>query len=106
MRGGRSVVEGDEIPYQPWAAAKKLENWSKRLTDDPLAKCYMPGVPRIMYMEFPFHIFQARDHIAITFEGRRFFGSSTPTEPPALTASHSGWAIHADVGRATRSWLT
>jgi hypothetical protein len=28
----------------------------------------MPGVPRIMYMEFPFHIFQTRDHIAITFE--------------------------------------
>src|SRR5262249_26832414 len=24
--GGDSVVEGDEIPYQPWAAAKKREN--------------------------------------------------------------------------------
>ena len=33
----------------------------------------MPGVPRIMYMEFPFHIFQARDHIAITFEWSQVF---------------------------------
>src|SRR5262245_25474363 len=30
MPAGRSVVEGGEIPYQPWAAAKRLENWSKR----------------------------------------------------------------------------
>src|SRR5262245_56235653 len=73
MPAGRSVVEGGEIPYQPWAAAKKLENSSKRLTDDPLAKCYMAGVPRIMYLEFPFHIFQTRDHIAITFEWSQVF---------------------------------
>ena len=37
---------------------------ANRATADPLAKCYMPGVPRIMYMEFPFHIFQTRDHVA------------------------------------------
>src|SRR2546426_580650 len=38
------------------------------LAADPPAQCFMPGVPRIMYMEFPFQIFQTRDHIAITFE--------------------------------------
>ena len=65
---GKGVVEGSEIPYQPWAAAKKLENLANRDKLDPLAKCFMPGVPRIMYMEFPFHIFQTRDHIAMTFE--------------------------------------
>ena len=53
MRAGRSVVEGNEIPYQPWAAAKKLENAANRATADPLSKCYMPGVPRIMYMPLP-----------------------------------------------------
>jgi hypothetical protein len=68
MPAGKGVVEGREIPYQPWAAAKKLENYTNRQTADPLTKCYMPGVPRIMYMEFPFQIFQTRDHIAITFE--------------------------------------
>src|SRR6266480_4401438 len=48
MPGGKGVVEGRDIPYQPWAAAKKLENYTKRLSADPLAKCFMPGVPRIM----------------------------------------------------------
>src|SRR5690242_16748376 len=51
---GKGVVEGGEIPYQAWAATKKQENYTNRQTADPLAKCYMPGVPRIMYMEFPF----------------------------------------------------
>jgi hypothetical protein len=84
MPAGRGVVEGGAIPYQPWAAAKRAENFSKRLTDDPLAKCYMPGVPRIMYMEFPFHIFQTRDQMAILFEWSQVYrliytnGSASP----------------------------
>jgi hypothetical protein len=68
MPAGKGVVEGGEIPYQPAALAKRTENFANRATADPLAKCFMPGVPRIMYMEFPFQIFQTRDHIAITFE--------------------------------------
>ena len=68
MPAGKGVVKGREIPYQPWAAAKKLENYTKRQTADPLNKCYIPGVPRIMYLEFPFQIFQTRDHLAVTFE--------------------------------------
>jgi hypothetical protein len=68
MLAGRSVVVGETIPYQPWAAKKRRENFANRRTADPLANCYLPGVPRIMYMEFPFQIFQTRDHIGITFE--------------------------------------
>ena len=73
MPAGRSVVEGGEIPYQPWAAAKKLEHYANRSSADPLASCYMPGVPRIMYMEWPFQIFQTRDHLAMTFEWSQVF---------------------------------
>jgi hypothetical protein len=73
MRPGRSVVDGNEIPYQPWAAAKKIENAANRAATDPLAKCYMPGVPRIMYMPYPFHLFQTDDHVAITFEWSQVF---------------------------------
>jgi hypothetical protein len=68
MLAGRSVVVGAEIPYQAWAAAKKAENFQNRQTADPLSKCYMPGVPRIMYLDFPFQIFQTRQAIAIAFE--------------------------------------
>src|SRR5580693_3314555 len=72
MLAGRSVVaatqSGGEIPYQPWAAAKKAENFQNREKADPLGKCYIPGVPRIMYLDFPFQIFQTPQAVAMTFE--------------------------------------
>jgi hypothetical protein len=68
MPAGKGVVQGGPIPYQEWAAAKKIENAKNRAIADPLGRCYMPGVPRIMYMEFPFQIFQTPSHIAMTFE--------------------------------------
>jgi hypothetical protein len=68
MLAGRSVVVGGEIPYQPWALAKKAENFKNRQSADPLAKCYMAGTPRMMYLDFPFQIFQNAEGIAIAFE--------------------------------------
>jgi hypothetical protein len=68
MPAGRSVVEGGTIPYQEWALKKRDENFARRYTDDPFSKCYMPGVPRIMYIEFPFQVFQSSTHVAMTFE--------------------------------------
>ena len=65
---GQGVVDGNEIPYQPWALAQKQENYANRQTADPLTKGYMPGVPRIMYMPFPFQIVQNADHVAMVFE--------------------------------------
>jgi hypothetical protein len=47
---GLGVVEGNEIPYLPAAAAKKKENFENRLTADPEIKCYLPGVPRATYI--------------------------------------------------------
>src|SRR2546430_9330889 len=56
---GLGVVEGNEIPYQPAALAKKQENFANRLTADPTeARCFLPGVPRATYMPFPFEIVQ------------------------------------------------
>jgi hypothetical protein len=73
MPAGKGVVVGGEIPYQPAAAAKKEQNYKNRQKADPLAQCFLPGVPRIMYMEFPFQIFQTRDHVAMTFEWSNVF---------------------------------
>jgi hypothetical protein len=84
MPAGKGVVEGGEIPYQPWARAKKDENFANRATADPLAKCFLPGVPRIMYLEFPFHIFQTRDHVAITFEFSQIYRLIYTTGKPPL----------------------
>src|SRR5687767_8643008 len=42
---GQGVVEGNDIPYQPWAATKKQQNAANWLTLDPEIKCFMPGGP-------------------------------------------------------------
>ena len=65
---GVGVVEGNEIPYQPWAAAKKKENFQNRATADPLAKCDLPGVPRINYAGFPFQIFETPGQLTFLYE--------------------------------------
>src|SRR5438552_16402444 len=46
---GVGAVEAGAIPYQPWALAKRHENFQNRLMADPLRKCYMPGVARAPY---------------------------------------------------------
>jgi hypothetical protein len=65
---GQGVVEGNEIPYQPAAEAKKKENFANRMTADPLTKCYLPGVPRITYLPFPFQILQTPTAVEIFYE--------------------------------------
>lgn len=65
---GQSILVDGEIPYQPWAAAKKKENYANRRELDPLSKCYMPGVPRAMYLPFPFQIVQTPQYIGIFYE--------------------------------------
>jgi hypothetical protein len=90
---GIGVVEGNEIPYQPWAAAKKKQNAESWLTLDPEIKCYMPGVPRATYSPHPFEVVQSRDRILIAYE---FASASrivrmTPTEEAPLD-SWMGWS--------------
>jgi hypothetical protein len=65
---GQGVVEGNVIPYQPWAAEKKKENFANRATADPETRCFLPGVPRLMYMPFPFQIFQTPTYLAFVHE--------------------------------------
>lgn len=65
---GLGVVEGDEIPYLPAAAAKKKANGQRWLTDDPEVKCYLPGVPRATYLPYPFQIVQTRSTVLIAYQ--------------------------------------
>src|SRR5882672_11839021 len=51
---GQGVVEGGTIPYLPAALAKRNQNFANRATADPETKCYLLGVPRIMYEGIPF----------------------------------------------------
>ena len=56
------------IPYQGWAPEKKKENFKNRATTDPLGKCFMPGVPRVTYLPFPFQIIQTQRYVTIIYE--------------------------------------
>src|SRR5216110_3217450 len=47
------------IPYLPAAQEKKKENFAKRQSEDPEAKCYMPGIPRATYMPYPLQIVES-----------------------------------------------
>ena len=79
---GQSVVVGNEIPYTPAALAKKRQNFENRATADPETKGYLPGVPRIMYMPYPFQIFQTPGQVVMVFEYdrgiRNIFTNGTP----------------------------
>lgn len=79
---GFSVVEGGAIPYKPEALAKRNENFKNRMTDDPIRRCFMPGVPRATYMPFPFEITQMPNHVLMTYEfahaARTIFLDGTP----------------------------
>jgi len=91
-------VEGGSIPYLPAAAEQRAKNLANRTTADPLSKCYMPGVPRIMYMEWPLQILQTKDHVAMLFEWmldyRLIYTNGTPHEPrvnPWMGDSRGRW---------------
>ena len=85
IRAGEGVVvdpPDGKIPYQPSAAAKQKENFAKRATADPVNRCFLPGVPRVTYMPFPFQIFQTPKFTAITYEyvhaSRTIYMNGTP----------------------------
>jgi hypothetical protein len=91
---GPGVVEGNEIPYLPAAAPKKKENGDNWLSRDPEIKCYMPGVPRMIYMPYPFQIVQGRDTILMASE----FASASRTirfnpQVKSPAPAWMGWSV-------------
>lgn len=95
---GLSVVEGNEIPYQPWAAAKKRENYENWLTRDPEIKCYLPGIPRATYMPYPFQILQTHNNdilLAYEYASASRVIKMAETDPPPVDT----W-----MGQSTGRW--
>lgn len=82
---GLGVVEGDEIPYLPAAAAKKKQNGAHWLTEDPEVKCFLPGVPRATYLPYPFQIVQTPGTVLIAYQ----FASASRLIPVKARAGDS-----------------
>ena len=62
------IVVGGEIPYTEEARAQQQANKADWLAQDPVVKCYMPGIPRANYMPFPFQIVQSPEHTIFAYE--------------------------------------
>jgi len=54
-----------KIPYKPDALAQKKD--PKRATADPISKCWMPGVPRLTYVAYPFQIVESPGQPVMAF---------------------------------------
>ena len=97
---GQGVVEGNDIPYLPTALAKKKENMENALKLDPEIKCFMPGVPRAMYMPYPFQIADAdAHHDGLNKSALRISMNSDLKSPSDTWMGWStGWEGHAGHG--------
>jgi len=92
MAGGLGIVDGP-LPYKPDALAKKQQNFANRVKLDPEIKCYLPGVPRAMYMQYPFQIIQTPTYIMMVFTYARAVRTIYMTDHKEAPAdSWMGWS--------------
>ena len=106
LAGGR-LSPAATIPYQPWAAAKKAENFQNRQKADPLATMLPAGRPADHVSGFSVsdlpdaagrrHGLRVVAGLSPDLHGRQH--RTPPTSIP-------GWAIRAAAGKATRWWWT
>jgi hypothetical protein len=109
------VVEGDVIPYQEEALAKRDENAKNWITEDPEVRCYLPGIPRATYMPHPFRIVHNDDALLFSYA---FAGAvrnvmlSDPGPAPIDSWMGQSWArwdgdtlVIETTGMNDRSWL-
>ena len=94
---GQSVVRGGTIPYLPQALAKRNENRANWPAADPEAKCYMLGVPRVTYHNFPFQIFQGDGDLLTVYP----FAAANR---PIYMKDHSDLPVDSWMGRSNGTW--
>lgn len=90
---GTGVVEGGRIPYLASALDQRRQNFANRRTEDPEAKCFMPGVPRATYMPHPFQIVQSDTDLMFVYQfagAVRTIAMKDPGEAPV--DSWMGWS--------------
>jgi hypothetical protein len=94
---GQSVVRGGTIPYLPEALKKRNENRAKWPAADPEAKCYMLGVPRVTYHNFPFQIFQGDGDLLMVYP----FAAANRV---IYIKDHSELPVDSWMGRSNGTW--
>jgi hypothetical protein len=94
---GRSVVRGGTIPYLPEALKKRDANRANWPAADPEAKCYMLGVPRATYHNFPFQIFQGDGDLLFVYP----FAAANRV---VYMKDHADLPVDSWMGRSNGTW--
>jgi hypothetical protein len=112
---GRSIVREGKIPYLNESLAKRDENRAGWPASDPEAKCYMLGVPRVTYHNFPFQIFQSTGDMLMVYPfaaTNRIINFVDFSEPPVdswMGKSDGRWdgdvLVVTTIGQNDQTWL-
>jgi hypothetical protein len=114
---GRTLPPPEALSYQPEAEAKRQYYLARRGIDDPMAQCFLSGVPRITTRPLPFQIIQMKDQVLLLYEAHHAFrivptdGRNHPDdiEPSFLGDSVGRWdgdTLVVDVtGFNEKTWL-
>jgi hypothetical protein len=95
---GESVLRGGgPIPYLPEALKKRDENRSNWPAADPEAKCYMLGVPRSTYQNFPFQIFEGEGDLLMVYP-------FAATNRIIYMKDHSDLPVDSWMGKSNGAW--
>ena len=62
---GRTLPPPEPAPYNADADKQRQYFLSRRGIDDPMARCFISGVPRITTRPLPFQIIQMKDQVLI-----------------------------------------
>src|SRR5258708_5521947 len=68
--GGKNIIldpPNGRIPYKPEALAQRNRNALNKAQGDSMNQCYMPGVPRLAWIPYPFQIVQSAGQPLIVF---------------------------------------
>jgi hypothetical protein len=115
--GRQPVPRPEPPPYTPAAEAKRQAYVARRGIDDPMARCFLSGVPRITTRPLPFQIVQMRGQVILLYEAHHAFriiptdGRPHPDdiEPSFLGDSVARWdgdTLVVDViGFNEKTWL-
>jgi len=114
---GRTLPPPEPAPYNAEGEKQRQYFLSRRGIDDPMARCFISGVPRITTRPLPFQIIQMKDQVLILYEAHHAFriiptdGRKHPDdlEPSFLGDSVGHWegdTLVVDVvGFNMKTWL-
>jgi len=114
---GRQVPRPTPPPYKPEAEAKRQYYVSRRGIDDPMARCFISGIPRITTRPLPFQIVQMPGQVIFLYEAHHAFrivptdGRPHPDdiEPSFLGDAVARWdgdtLVVDNVGFNEKTWL-